>query len=144
MVRRPRRPKGPRTRGALRDVARLSLSPSVRVTPPTDGSVRLEGINAAGIEAGQLYQATLPNGTKLCVGVHEGTFFAVKDSCPHAEFPLSEGTLYPTGELECCWHGARFNCLSGKMLQGPAYDDLVRYEVFEVDGALWVKRAART
>ncbi len=126
------------------DADRFILAFQARVTAPTDGSVRLEGVTTAGIEAGQLYQATLPNGTKLCVGRHEGTLFAVKDSCPHAEFPLSEGTLYPTGELECCWHGARFNCLSGKMLQGPAYDDLVRYEVSEVDGALWVKRAART
>jgi nitrite reductase/ring-hydroxylating ferredoxin subunit len=113
------------------------------VTAHADGSVLLEGVTVSSIEEGQLYQAALPNGTKLCVGVHEGTFFAVKDSCPHADFPLSEGTLYPTGELECCWHGARFNCLTGKMLQGPAYDDLVRYEVSAVDGALWVKRAGR-
>ena len=114
------------------------------MTAQPDGSVKLEGVTAASIEEGQLYQAALPNGTKLCVGIFEGAFFAAKDSCPHSEFPLSEGTLYPTGELECSWHGARFNCLTGKMLQGPAYDDLVRYDVSVVDGALWVKRATRT
>lgn len=131
-------------RGTPRDGSRLVLDSGFRVTAPSDGSVQLEGISTAAIQEGQLYQAALPNGTKLCVGIHGGTFFAVKDSCPHAEFPLSEGTLYPTGELECCWHGARFNCLTGQMLQGPAFDDLVRYDVSEVDGALWVKRAART
>lgn len=112
------------------------------MTTPTDGLVKLEGLSAGAVESGQLYQAALPNGTKVCVGRQGETFFAVKDSCPHAEFPLSEGTLYPSGELECCWHGARFNCLTGAVLRGPAEDPLVRFDVEERDGALWVKRSA--
>lgn len=107
-----------------------------------DGLQRVEGVVAAEVVPGQLFRATLPNGQALCVGRHDGALFAVKDSCPHAEFPLSEGTLYPNGELECCWHGARFNCLSGAVLRGPADDGLVRYDVEERDGALWVKRAS--
>lgn len=105
------------------------------------GAVLLSGIRAADIEPLQLYRVTMPNGTALCVGTHEGQFFAVKDYCPHAEFPLSEGTLYPNGELECCWHGARFGCLSGKVLAGPTDQDLVRFEVLAVDGDLYVRRA---
>lgn len=107
-----------------------------------EGAVLLGGIRVADIEPLQLYRATLPNGTALCVGVHEGRFFAVKDYCPHAEFPLSEGTLYANGELECCWHGARFACASGKVLRGPAEDDLVRFEVVAVNGDLYVRRAS--
>jgi nitrite reductase/ring-hydroxylating ferredoxin subunit len=101
----------------------------------------LSGITADEVQPLQLYRATMPNGTALCVGVHEGRFFAVKDYCPHAEFPLSEGTLYGNGELECCWHGARFACASGKVLRGPAEEDLVRFEVFPVNGELFVRRA---
>lgn len=109
----------------------------------TPGSfVRLDGLRAGDIEPGQLYQAALPNGTKVCVGRHGDAWFAVKDSCPHAEFPLSEGTLYPNGELECCWHGARFDCASGAVRRGPADDPLVRFEVEEREGALWVRRAS--
>lgn len=107
-----------------------------------DGFVRLEGLLADQVDAGQLYQATLPNGTPLCVGRLGSSWFAAKDSCPHAEFPLSEGTLYPNGELECCWHGARFDCRSGAVLRGPAEHPLVRFDVQEIDGALWVKRGA--
>lgn len=107
-----------------------------------DGFVKVQGLSAAQVEDGQLYPASLPNGTRLCVGRHGGTWFVAKDSCPHSEFPLSEGTLYPNGELECSWHGARFNCLSGAVLRGPAEDPLVRFDVQEIDGALWVKRAA--
>ena len=130
----------------MREARRESMHESVREAPvsaPSDGSVKLEGLAAGGVEEGQLAQAALPNGTKVCVGRFQGTCFVVKDSCPHSEFPLSEGTLYPNGELECSWHGARFNCVTGAVLQGPADDDLVRFDVTEVDGALWVKRAPR-
>jgi 3-phenylpropionate/trans-cinnamate dioxygenase ferredoxin subunit len=109
--------------------------------PAGEGFALVAGLSAADVETGSLAQAKHPNGTALCVGRHENTLFVVKDSCPHAEFPLSEGTLYPDGELECCWHGARFDCRSGAVLAGPAEDPLVRYEVEERDGGIWVRRA---
>lgn len=103
--------------------------------------VPVTGATAADVAEGQVVQAKHANGTALCVGRHQGALFAVKDSCPHAEFPLSEGTLYPNGELECCWHGARFDCRTGAVLRGPAEDALVRYDVEERDGGIWVRRA---
>ena len=103
--------------------------------------VPVTGATAADVAEGQVVQAKHANGTALCVGRHQGALFAVKDSCPHAEFPLSEGSLYANGELECCWHGARFDCRSGKVLRGPAEEDLVRFEVEERDGGIWVRRA---
>ncbi len=109
--------------------------------PARESFALLADLTAADVAAGSVMQATHPNGTALCVGRHEQTLFVVKDSCPHAEFPLSEGTLYPTGELECCWHGARFDCRTGAVLRGPAEDPLVRYEVEERDGGIWVRRA---
>lgn len=111
-------------------------------TSAPEGAVLLQGLRAAQVEDGQLYRATVPNGTALVVGRHAGTWFAHKDYCTHAEFPLSEGTLYPSGEIECCWHGAKFHCLTGAVLGGPADDPLVRYDIEERDGALWVKRSA--
>ena len=114
------------------------------MTATSDGLVRVEGITAAAVESGTLYSATLPNGNRLCIGRHADgeKVFAVKDSCPHQEYPLSEGTLYENGELECCWHGARFDCRTGAVLRGPAEHPLVRFDVEERDGALWVRRAS--
>ena len=110
-------------------------------SPASERFARVSGLSAADVAPGSLMQAQHPNGTSLCVGRHENALFVVKDSCPHAEFPLSEGTLYANGELECCWHGARFDCGTGAVLRGPAEDPLVRYEVEERDGAIWVRRA---
>lgn len=106
-----------------------------------EGFAPVSGPSAADVTDGQVMPARHANGTALCVGRHEGVLFAVKDSCPHSEFPLSEGSLYTNGELECCWHGARFDCRSGKVLRGPAEEDLVRFDVEERDGAIWVRRA---
>lgn len=111
------------------------------MTATADDLVRLEGLSPGQVELGMLYPATLPNGRRLCVGRRADGLFAVKDSCPHSEFPLSEGTLYPNGELECCWHGARFDTRSGAVLRGPAEDGLVQYVIEEREGALWVKGA---
>ena len=110
-------------------------------SPLPEGAQPLAGVRPEDVADGSLVQATLPNGTPLCVGRHQGSWFAVKDHCSHAEFPLSEGTLYPNGELECCWHGARFDCRSGAVLRGPAEDALVTVEVVEHEGALYARRA---
>lgn len=111
-------------------------------TAAPEGAVLLAGILAADVEPLQLYKAAMPNGTVLCVGRHGDSFFAMKDYCPHKDYPLSEGTLYPNGEIECSWHGARFACSTGKVLCGPAESDLLRFEVLEVSGALYVRRAS--
>ncbi len=124
--------------GSERDLAAAS---SGDLTAP-EGAVLLAGILAADVEPLRLYRATMPNGTALCVGRHADSFFAVKDYCPHREYPLSEGTLYENGEIECSWHGARFACATGKVLCGPAESDLLRFEVLEVNGSLYVRRAS--
>lgn len=103
------------------------------------GFIRVDGVSAANLAPGELRGVTLREGLRICVGNHAGALFAVRDVCPHAEFPLSEGALYATGELECCFHGARFNCLSGAVLRGPAEDPLTTYEVQVIDGVLWIR-----
>ena len=110
------------------------------MTATAEGFVRVERLKPASVPSGTLVPAKLPNGTALCLGRFNGALFATKDSCPHSEFPLSEGTLYPDGALECAWHGARFDCRTGAVLRGPAEDPLVRFDVEERDGAVWVRR----
>lgn len=105
------------------------------------GAVLVAGLQDADVGEGELRQGRLPNGTPLCIGRHQGRLFAVKDVCTHAEYPMSEGSLYANGELECCFHGARFDCRSGKVLRGPAEDALVTFEIEERDGALYARRA---
>jgi 3-phenylpropionate/trans-cinnamate dioxygenase ferredoxin subunit len=90
------------------------------------------------IAAGELRAIKLADGTPLCVGNAEGLLFAVRDECPHSAFPLSQGQLLPGAKLECGWHGARFDCLTGAVLEGPADDPLVRFDVRAEAGGIWV------
>jgi 3-phenylpropionate/trans-cinnamate dioxygenase ferredoxin component len=113
------------------------------VTAAATDFTRVTKLAGPDVAEGQVMQGVLPNGTTLVIGRFQGALFAAKDSCPHSEFPLSEGTLYPDGELECCWHGARFDCRTGEVRRGPAEDPLVRFEVEERDGGIWVRRAGR-
>jgi len=57
-----------------------------------------------------------------------GTFHAIDDSCPHQGGPLSEGALLGN-EVECPWHGARFNVGTGAHLCPPARADVTSYQV---------------
>jgi 3-phenylpropionate/trans-cinnamate dioxygenase ferredoxin component len=75
----------------------------------------------------------LPTGERVCL-VRCGTAIsALRDECPHQGMPLSAGEVRPDGTIECAWHGARFDCCTGAVRQGPAEDDVPTYEV-RVDG----------
>jgi 3-phenylpropionate/trans-cinnamate dioxygenase ferredoxin subunit len=87
----------------------------------------------AALPDGELLGAVLTDGTPVCLYNDRGTIGAVRDVCTHAEFPLSDGVLHGDGTLECMWHGARYDCRTGRVRRGPAVDPL---DVFEtrVDG----------
>ncbi len=85
------------------------------------------------IAEGELAQVILSSGAKVCLFKHGGTVGAVDDTCTHAEFSMSEGVLHNDCTIECVWHGARFDCRTGAVRRGPAYDPLPVYEV-RMDG----------
>ena len=42
---------------------------------------------------------------------------------------MSLGDVLPDGTIQCAWHGARFDCATGSVEQGPAVDPLPVFEV---------------
>jgi 3-phenylpropionate/trans-cinnamate dioxygenase ferredoxin subunit len=58
----------------------------------------------------------------------DGTFYAVDDTCSHAEASLSEGYLQGC-EIECPLHGGRFDVRTGKATWSPAFVPVATYEV---------------
>jgi len=64
---------------------------------------------------------------------------ATSANCTHYGAPLSKGVLTPEGRLTCPWHGACFSVATGDVEDAPALDPLSKYEVFERDGAVYVK-----
>lgn len=67
-------------------------------------------------------------GKRIALFNLDGDFYALADECTHEGGPLSEGEIHG-GEVECPWHGARFDIKSGKVTLDPADDDTARYKV---------------
>jgi nitrite reductase/ring-hydroxylating ferredoxin subunit len=57
-----------------------------------------------------------------------GTYYAIADTCPHADGPLSEGEIEGT-KVACPWHGAEFDLTTGAVLSPPAYEGVRSYKV---------------
>ncbi len=63
-------------------------------------------------------------------------YTALVMNCPHKNGPVSE----KNGQLVCAWHGSTFDD-DGKVLKGPAKNDLKRYPVERVGDMLEVRIA---
>ncbi len=79
------------------------------------------------LEDGELMPVEV-DGEPVCLAKVDGEVYAFTDDCTHIGGPLNEGEL--DGEvLTCPWHGAQFDVRSGKVLRGPARQDIQTYAV---------------
>lgn len=67
-------------------------------------------------------------GEKVCIINTEGTFYAIGNICTHVGGPLDEGTLEGY-EVECPWHGSKFDVRTGEPTKPPAVREVPKYEV---------------
>lgn len=79
------------------------------------------------IPAGGLLRVEV-EGTLICLANVEGRIYAVNDDCPHIGGALSDGELAGC-VLTCPVHLARFDVRDGRVLRGPARDDVPCYAV---------------
>ncbi len=77
-------------------------------------------------------------GEPVCLIRHAGRITAVSDTCAHQEFAMSLGDVLADGTIQCAWHGARFDCATGAVRQGPATDPLPVFAVRIEDGMILV------
>ena len=80
-----------------------------------------------GLDDGELMAIEVDD-EPVCLAKVAGSIYAFTDNCTHISGPLNEGEL--DGEvLTCPWHGAQFNVCTGKVLRGPARQDIQTYPV---------------
>jgi len=65
-------------------------------------------------------------GTELAIVHSDGQFYAIADECSHAAVPLSEGDV-GDGEIECYFHGSRFDLRTGQPTGLPATEPVAIY-----------------
>ena len=67
-------------------------------------------------------------GQSIAIFNVDGAFYAIDDTCPHSGGPLSQGQV-EGAKVTCPWHAADFDLRTGKVLGGPAFEDLRNYKV---------------
>jgi ferredoxin-NADP reductase/nitrite reductase/ring-hydroxylating ferredoxin subunit len=83
------------------------------------------------------------DGEKICLVNVEGKFYAIGSICTHEGGPLADGTLEGY-EIECPWHGSKFDVRTGEVKNPPASEPEPRYEV-KVDGTnLLIKKQGKS
>jgi glycine betaine catabolism B len=82
------------------------------------------------------------DGENICVVNVEGKYFAINNICTHEGGPLADGTL-DGYEVECPWHGSKFDVRTGEVKNPPATEPEPTYEVkIEGPDILLKKRTA--
>ena len=81
---------------------------------------------------------TRSDGARICLIKSNGRISAVADNCTHQDFEMALGDVLPDGTIQCAWHGARFDCMTGAVRQGPATRPLPLYEVRVEGGHIMV------
>ena len=81
----------------------------------------------------------LKHGEQVCLVKFNGEIYAVSNTCSHADFPLSDGEMVDDYVIECGLHGAQFDVRDGSVIELPATEPLVSYEVRIEAGEVWVR-----
>ena len=88
-----------------------------------------DSFDKASIPDGGTLSVVLSSGDRVCLIRRGNSVSALHDECTHQGMPLSAGEVLPDGTIECPWHGARFDCVTGAVRRGPAEDDVRTYSV---------------
>jgi nitrite reductase/ring-hydroxylating ferredoxin subunit len=87
-------------------------------------------------DEGEFYPVEV-DGEPICLAKINGTIYAFTDNCTHISGPLSDGE-FEGCVVTCPWHGAQFDITTGKVLRGPARQDLMTYPVQIHDNAILI------
>jgi glycine betaine catabolism B len=82
------------------------------------------------------------NGEKICLANVEGKYYAIGNVCTHLGGPLAQGKL-EGHEVQCPWHGSRFDIRTGRVARPPAIRSEPTYEIKVEDDNILVKNRAK-
>ena len=97
---------------------------------------------ASEISVGKAKSVDFEN-VKVAIFNIEGTYYAVKDACPHAQYPVAKGSL-KDAIVSCSSHNWRFDVTNGACTKAEHGMDVsqIVLRTFQVDirgDEIWVK-----
>ena len=91
------------------------------------------------IQPSNMRAVNLEGGERICIVNVEGKYYAIGNVCTHLGGPLDEGTLEGY-EVECPWHGSKFDVRTGKPSKPPARQAVPVYEVKVEDNNILLRK----
>jgi len=86
---------------------------------------------------GDLFEAEV-GGVRIVLANVDSDLYALQNRCSHQDLPLSDGEL--EGEqLECLYHGAKFDVCTGRAMALPAIKPVETYPVEVRGGEIYVQ-----
>ena len=79
------------------------------------------------------------NSEDICIVNINGKYYAIGNVCTHEGGPLADGTL-DGYEVECPWHGSKFDVRTGEVTNSPASEPEPTYEVKVEGNSILVKK----
>lgn len=89
------------------------------------------------VPAGTLKAVSTDRGAVVLANV-DGDIYALEDRCSHQDYPLSAGEL-EDDQLECAFHGARFDVCTGRATQLPAITPVRSFQVEVRDAEVYIR-----
>ncbi len=90
------------------------------------------------LNIGESKQVVLDTGHKLALFRLEDGYFAIDDTCSHAEASLAEGNVIGD-KVKCALHGAEFDIRSGAVKSFPAVIGVGAYETKIENNTVYIK-----
>ena len=103
-------------------------------------------VPSSALKPGEVMAKTLLGEPVVLARQADGKPYALRDICPHRGIPLSDGRMVGD-EVECCYHGWRFNCegtctLIPSITTEQDFDStrikVRNYPLIERHGGLWI------
>ena len=83
------------------------------------------------------------DGGNICVANVEGKYYAIGSICTHEGGPLADGTLEGY-EVECPWHGSKFDVRTGEVTSPPASEPEPAYETKVNGNNILIKKQGKS
>ncbi len=118
-------------------IATLSPAATIAPTPtPSNSASGEEVIKTSRVPVGGGVKVNSRRGEIMVVQPTAGSFAAFSVICNHAGCAVSRATA---SAIICTCHGSEFSTANGSVIQGPATQGLMRYDIVERDGAIFLR-----
>lgn len=112
-----------------------AVTPAPSPTPSNSASAE-ELTKSSRVPVGGGIKVNSKRGEIMVVQPTAGSFAAFSVICNHAGCAVSRATATA---IICTCHGSEFSTTNGSVIQGPATQGLMRYEIVERDGAIFLR-----